>query len=127
MTTADCGSRRGRRVPATALRRPERYRLAEAKEQNRQRILVNSFGDNWTSSGFRASWRKEMKRLGTTGVTFHDLRGTGISYANANGMDIERIAEISDHSEAECEAIIRKHYLAGGDVIEAVRAGTKGA
>jgi hypothetical protein len=101
--------------------------LADAKEKKRQRVLVNSFGQNWTSSGFRASLRKEMKRLGISGVTFHDLRGTGISYAYANGMDVEQIAEISGHSKAECEAIIRRHYLAGGDVIEAIRAGTKGA
>lgn len=95
--------------------------------RGRQRILVNSFGQNWTSSGFRASWGREMKRLGISGVTFHDLRGTGITYAYANGMDIERIAEISGHSKSECEAIIRKNYLAGGDVIEAIRAGTKQA
>lgn len=93
--------------------------------KDRQRILVNSYGQNWTSSGFRASWRRELKRLKITGVTFHDLRGTGITYAYVNGMDIERIAEISGHSKAECEAIIRKNYLAGGDVIEAIRAGTK--
>lgn len=91
----------------------------------RQRVLANSYGQNWTSSGFRASWGTELKRLGIHGVTFHDLRGTGITYAYANGMDIERIAEISGHSKAECEGIIRRNYLAGGDVIEAIRAGTK--
>lgn len=99
--------------------------LETARSAGRQRILVNSFGQNWTSSGFRASWRKEMARLGIKGVTFHDLRGTGITYAYAHGADIAQIAEISGHSKAECEAIIRKHYLAGGDVIEAIRAGTK--
>jgi len=99
--------------------------LTRAKEANRQRVLVNSYGQNWTSSGFRASWRKELARLKIEGVTFHDLRGTGISYAYAGGMDIERIAEISGHSKGECEAIIRKNYLAGGDVIEAIRAGTR--
>ena len=98
--------------------------LEEAK--GRQRVLVNSFGDHWTTSGFQASWRKELARLKITDVTFHDLRGTGVSYAYANGMDVERIAEISGHSKSECEAIIRKHYLAGADVIEAIRAGTKG-
>jgi integrase len=98
--------------------------LLEAAK-DRQRILVNSYGQNWTSSGFRATWRKELKRLKIDGVTFHDLRGTGITYAYTNGMDIERIAEISGHSKSECEAIIRKNYLAGGDVIEAIRAGTK--
>ena len=99
--------------------------LEEAKNQKRTRILVNSRGDNWSSSGFRSSFRAEMKRLEITGVRFHDLRGTGISYAYANGMDIERIAEISGHSKKECEGIIRRHYLAGADVIEAIRSGTK--
>ncbi|MCJ8518341.1 hypothetical protein [Pseudorhizobium tarimense] len=58
--------------------------LRDAKEKNRQRILVNSFGQNWTSSRFRASWGKEMARLYNKGVTFHDLRGTAITYAYAN-------------------------------------------
>lgn len=99
----------------------------EAKARKRQRILVNSRGENWTSSGFRASFGKEIKRLEIEGVRFHDLRGTGITYAYAHGMDIARIAEISGHSKEECEAIIRKNYLAGSDIIEAIRAGTKGA
>ncbi|MGN6768875.1 MAG: tyrosine-type recombinase/integrase [Rhizobiaceae bacterium] len=101
--------------------------LEQAKAEKRQRVLVNSYGQNWTSSGFRASLRREMARLKIKGVTFHDLRGTGITYAYANGADIERIAEISGHSKSECETIIRKNYLAGGDVIEAIRAGTKRA
>lgn len=105
--------------------------LRDAKAKNRQRVLVNSFGDNWTSSGFRASWGKEMKRLGIKGVTFHDLRGTAISYAYAN-MDrshdekIRLIAEISGHSKEDAETIIRKHYLAGHEIIEAIGRGTKG-
>lgn len=109
------------------IRAPEELipKLEEAKAKKRQRILVNSFGDNWTSDGFRASFRKDMAELKISGVTFHDLRGTGITYAYANGADIEQIANISGHSKAECEAIIRKNYLANGEVIEAIRAGTK--
>lgn len=99
--------------------------LDQAKRSERQRVLENSFGQNWTSSGFRASWRKELSRLEIKGVTFHDLRGTGITYAYSRGVEIERIAEISGHSKAECETIIRKHYLAGADVIEAIRGGPK--
>ena len=114
------GARVKVRVPAELMPIIDR-----AKEGKRQRILSNSFGDNWTSTGFRASFGKEMKRLKITGVTFHDLRGTGISYAYANGMDVERIADISGHSKSECEGIIRRHYLAGGDVIEAIRSGTR--
>lgn len=99
--------------------------LDGAKQAKRQRILVNSRGENWTASGFRASFRKEMARLKISGVRFHDLRGTAITYAYANGVEIERIAEISGHSKNECEAIIRRNYLAGEGVIEAIRAGTK--
>lgn len=100
--------------------------LDDAKEASRQRILVNSRGENWTASGFRASLRKEMARLKIIGVRFHDLRGTAITYAYAKGVEIERIAEISGHSKSECESIIRRSYLAGEGVIEAIRAGTKG-
>ncbi|WP_247650472.1 tyrosine-type recombinase/integrase [Brucella sp. 458] len=99
--------------------------LRTAKEKNRTRVLANSFGDMWTSSGFDSSFKKEMNRLEIKGVTFHDLRGTAITYAYANGMDVERIAEISGHSKSECETIIRRNYLAGGDVIEAIRKGTQ--
>ncbi|MGO4439610.1 tyrosine-type recombinase/integrase [Rhizobium sp. RAF56] len=104
--------------------------LRKAKEGEQQRVLVNSFGQNWTSSGFRASWRKEMKRLGITGVTFHDLRGTAITYAyshldRSHAEKIKLISEISGHSEADAETIIRKHYLAGQEVIDAIGRGTK--
>lgn len=101
--------------------------LEGAKSEKRQRVLVNSRGENWTSSGFRSSLRKEMARLKISGVRFHDLRGTAITYAYAKGAEIERIAEISGHSKSECEAIIRKHYLAGEGVVEAIRSGTKTA
>lgn len=99
--------------------------LRKAKEAMQQRVLVNSFGQNWTSSGFRASWRKEMARLKIRGVTFHDLRGTAITYAYANldrshDEKIKLIAEISGHSQADAESIIRKHYLAGQEVIDAI-------
>lgn len=100
--------------------------LDEAKEAKRATVLVNSYSDKWTASGFRASLRKEMAKLGITGVRFHDLRGTAITYAYAKGVEIERIAEISGHSKNECESIIRRHYLAGEGVVEAIRAGTKG-
>lgn len=103
--------------------------LKDGKEGNRQRVLVNSFGQNWTSSGFRASWRKEMARLKIKGVTFHDLRGTAITFAYAN-LDrshedkIQLIAEISGHSKEDAEAIIRRHYLAGQDIVDAISKGT---
>lgn len=105
--------------------------LQDAKETKRQRVLVNSFGQNWTSSGFKSSWRKEMARLHIHGVTFHDLRGTAITFAYANLGDrshedkIQLIAEISGHSKEDAEAVIRRHYLAGQEVIDAIGRGTK--
>lgn len=104
--------------------------LRAAKDANRQRVLVNSFGQNWTSSGFKSSWRKEMQRLKISGVTFHDLRGTAITYAYAN-LDrsheekIQLIAEISGHSREDAESVIRRHYLAGQEVIDAISRGTR--
>lgn len=96
---------------------------------DRQRILCNSRGENWTSSGFQSSWRKEMQRLGITGVTFHDLRGTAISHAyytmiGSHDEKIKRISEISGHSRDGADAIIRQSYLAGEGVFEAIN-GTK--
>lgn len=104
--------------------------LRDAKGSKRQRVLVNSFGQNWTSSGFKSSWRREMARLNIKGVTFHDLRGTAITYAYAH-LDrsheekIRLIAEISGHSREDAEGIIRRHYLAGQEVIDAISRGTK--
>lgn len=97
--------------------------IDEAKAAGRQRILVNSRGENWTSSGFQSSCGKELKRLGITGVTFNDLRGTGITYCYAMGMDIKDIALISGHSEDSVNTVIRKHYLAGEAVVAAIRKG----
>ncbi|MCZ7496307.1 integrase [Agrobacterium rhizogenes] len=104
--------------------------LQDAKDSGRQRVLVNSFGQNWTASGFKSSWRKEMIRLKIKGVTFHDLRGTAITYAYAH-LDrsheekIQLIAEISGHSREDAEGIIRRHYLAGQEVIDAIKKGTR--
>lgn len=105
--------------------------LKDAKKKSRQRVLVNSYGQNWTSSGFRASWRKEMARLKISGVTFHDLRGTAITFAYAkldksHDEKIKLISEISGHSQDDAESIIRKHYLAGQDVVDAIGRGTRG-
>lgn len=89
-------------------------------EASHATVLVNSRGERWTSSGFRASWRKEMARLGIRGVTFHDIRGTGISWLHrVAGLTIADIAIISGHSPTEAEAIIRRHYLASEAVADA--------
>lgn len=105
------------RITPAAILRPI---LEAAAEAGNATVLVNSRGERWTSTGFRASWRKEMKRLKITGVTFHDIRGTGISWLHrVAGLPIADIATISGHSPVEAEAIIRRHYLASEAVASA--------
>jgi integrase len=94
--------------------------LDEARANGQATVLTNSYGERWTSTGFRASWRKEMARLGIKGVTFHDLRGTGISWLHHEAhLPIADIAAISGHSAADAEAIIRRHYLSSEAVASA--------
>jgi integrase len=86
-------------------------------------ILTNAAGIPW-ASGFDASWRKARQKSGVSGVTIHDLRGTFITLAWRSGATFREIAEISGHSESDCEAIIRKHYLAGDAAIDKIEART---
>ncbi|MCZ4289934.1 hypothetical protein [Hoeflea alexandrii] len=89
-------------------------------KDTKTKVLVNSLGERWTPTGFRASWRKEMARLKITGVTFHDLGGTGISWLHRVAkLPIADIAAISGHSADEAEAIIRHHHLASEAVASA--------
>lgn len=111
---------RVRITPAAILRPILDDARPEGGKPTRATVLVNSRGERWTSTGFRASWRKEMARLKITGVTFHDLRGTGISWLHHHArLPIADIAAISGHSAEEAEAIIRRHYLASEAVASA--------
>ena len=78
-------------------------------------ILKTTDGTPWTSSGFRASWRKACAKAGVTGVTFHDMRGTAVVALALSGCTVPEIASITGHSLADAEAILNKHYL-GRDV-----------
>ncbi|MCJ2084517.1 tyrosine-type recombinase/integrase [Methylobacterium sp. E-005] len=78
-------------------------------------ILKTTDGTEWTSSGFRASWRKACAKAGVKGVTFHDLRGTAVVALALSGCTVPEIVSITGHSLADAEAILNKHYL-GRDV-----------
>jgi integrase len=78
-------------------------------------ILKTTDGTPWTSSGFRASWRKACAKAGVSGVTFHDLRGTAVVALALSGCTVPEIVSITGHSLADAEAILNKHYL-GRDV-----------
>lgn len=78
--------------------------LRKAKNGNRKRILVNSYGDIWTSSGFDTSFpeRNETPRNIWCDLSRSSRHNNHLCACSWNGMDIERIAEISGHSKSEC-------------------------
>lgn len=78
-------------------------------------ILRNTFGEPWTSDGFRASWGKAFERagLGEQDLHFHDLRGTAVTRLALSGCTVPQIASITGHSLRDVEAILDAHYLGG--------------
>ncbi|OSJ36770.1 integrase [Bradyrhizobium japonicum] len=78
-------------------------------------ILRNSFGEPWTSDGFRASWGKAFDRakLGDVDLHFHDLRGTAVTRLALSGCTVPQIAAITGHSPRDVDEILKAHYLGG--------------
>jgi integrase len=76
-----------------------------------QNILLNSDGKPWTASGFSSSWRKACKRLGITGVTFNDLRGTAVTRLALVGCTEAEIATITGHTLGQVRSILDAHYF----------------
>lgn len=74
-------------------------------------ILTTEAGFAWTSSGFRASWRKACQKAGVTDVTFHDLRGTAVTRLAVAGCSVPEIATITGHSLRDVGVILDSHYL----------------
>ena len=89
---------------------PLKVLLDEAKVRtNALMICTNSLGEPWTSSGFRASWRKLKAK--PEGLTFHDLRGTCVTQLALSGASVPEIAGVTGHSLKDVEAMLDKHYL----------------
>jgi integrase len=78
-------------------------------------ILRNTFGEPWTSDGFRASWGKAFDRakLGDADLHFHDLRGTAVTRLALAGCTVPQIAAITGHSPRDVDEILKAHYLGG--------------
>ena len=59
-------------------------------------ILRNTFGEPWTSDGFRTSWGKACEKAGLADqdLHFHDLRGTAVTRLALAGCDA---ADCRDH------------------------------
>jgi integrase len=74
-------------------------------------MLTSSEGKPWSESGFQSAWGKATIRAGIGGLTFHDLRGTGVvTLARAGCNEIE-IFSITGHKPGDVRAILTAHYL----------------
>ena len=74
-------------------------------------MLTNSEGKPWSGSGFQGAWGKATMRAGIRGLTFHDLRGTGVvTLARAECNEVE-IYSITGHKPGDVRAILTAHYL----------------
>jgi integrase len=87
----------------------------DARRQLDGMILQNTFGEPWTSDGFRTSWGKAIQRagLGDADLHFHDLRGTAVTRLALAGATVTEIAAITGHSTRNVDAILETHYLGG--------------
>lgn len=74
-------------------------------------VLMNSEGRPWTPDGFRTSWGKACAKVGITGVTFNDLRGTAVTRLALVGCTEAQIATITGHRLSDVRSIIDAHYL----------------
>ena len=79
--------------------------------QREGRILLNSFGEEWSPDGFRASWRKACRAAGVLGLTFNDLRGTAVTRLALAQCTEAEIATITGHTLRDVRSILDAHYL----------------
>ena len=86
---------------------------ARRPEKAEGAILRNTFGETWTSDGFRASWGKAFDRakLGDHDLHFHDLRGTAVTRLALSGCTVPQIAAITGHRPRDVDEILKAHYL----------------
>ena len=77
-------------------------------------ILLNSRGQPWTESGFRASWNKAFERSGIeSDLHFHDIRGTAVTRLALAGATVPQISAFTGLSLRDVETILDAHYLGG--------------
>lgn len=76
-------------------------------------VLTSSDERPWTSSGFRASFRRACAKAKIGDLHFHDLRGTAVTRLALAGCTVTEIAAITGHSLRDVESILEAHYLGG--------------
>jgi integrase len=108
--------KKGRRRVVIPVGTPLKEALdARRPDKPESTILRNSFGESWTSDGFRSSWDKAFNRSAVKDedLHFHDLRGTAVTRLALAGCTTPQIASITGHSPRDVDAILEAHYLGG--------------
>lgn len=85
--------------PAKKIAMPVPRPLAEALARSHKgsALFLNSFGEPWTASGFRASLGPAFDKAGIDGLRFHDMRGTFSSAAGDAGATEPEISAVTGH------------------------------
>ena len=105
MPTSKSGNRRNARIPIY----PELEELLAEIPKRAPTILTSSDKQPW--KGFGSSWDKTMKRagLGSSGLHFHDLRGTAATMFFKALRKPEFVAEIMGWSPNKVDRIIARY------------------
>lgn len=88
-------------IPAVA---PLRTAL-EAAPRRAITIITNPSGRPWPVNSFRSAFAKTRQRASITGLTFHDLRGTCLTWLAQAGCTQAEIAAISGHKTTSHSAM----------------------
>jgi integrase len=80
-----------------------------AKHKRGPLILTNLDGQPWKQFG--SYFGKVTKRLGITGLTFHDMRGSAVTRLFLAGSTEAEVATLTGHSLANVRAILDRHYF----------------
>lgn len=104
----------GRRVNVPFTRRLKA--ILDNLPRTSTQILTNKRGMAWQPNAFRKAWGDTCRKVGITGLTFHDLRGTAVTRLAEAECSYAEIAAITGHSMRDVGAILDK-YLARTDKI----------
>lgn len=96
---------------------PQVRAVLDVMPQRGSTILTNLDGETWTYGGFTSVFNDEKKRLGISGASFGDARGTTVTRLRRAGCSHAEIGAITGHSNAEINKILEKHYAAADPVL----------
>jgi len=73
-------------------------------------VLTNTRGRPWTPDGLGTAFDRAKRKAGISGLRFHDLRGTAVTFLFAQGLSDAEVADIVGWSPKSVAAI-KKRYV----------------